>query len=166
MLPVYCFDPRFYDRTVKKYNIKKCGHLRTRFNLETVTGLRKNLESIGSGLLDSHEKPETFLNQLISGGDIKTTVVYQQEICSEELRVENQVISEIQAQHKNVDFVSVWGSTLHHIDDLPYKPLEYFPHVYGNFRKKQEDVKVRPLVPTPVKGDLPLPAKDNLSKAE
>lgn len=63
-----------------------------------------------------------------------------------------------------MDFVSLWGSTLHNIDDLPYKPLEYIPHVYGNFRKRGVDVKVRPLLPTPVKGDLPVP--QNPSKVE
>ena len=54
-----------------------------------------------------------------------------------------------------MDFVSLWGSTLHHIDDMPYKPLEYFPHIYGNFRKKGAEVEVRPLLPTPKKGELP-----------
>ena len=49
----------------------------------------------------------------------------------------------------------IWGSTLHHIEDLPYDPQEYFPHVYGNFRKKQEAVKVRPLLESPQKGELP-----------
>jgi len=34
----------------------------------------------------------------------------------------------------NVDFVNLWGSTLYHIDDMPYDPIVYFPHVYGNFR--------------------------------
>lgn len=45
--------------------------------------------------------------------------------------------------------MSIWGSTLHHIDDLPYDPFEYFPHTYGNMRKKQVDCKVRPLLDTP-----------------
>ena len=49
----------------------------------------------------------------------------------------------------------IWNSTLHHIDDLPYDPVEYFPHVYGNMRKKQSTVKVRNLLSSPEKGDLP-----------
>jgi len=61
-----------------------------------------------------------------------------------------------------VDFVVVWGSTLHHIDDMPYNPLEYFPPVYGNFRKKGASVEVRTLLPTPKKGELPL--RSELSK--
>lgn len=55
----------------------------------------------------------------------------------------------------NCDIISIWGSTLHHIDDLPYDPHEYFPHTYGFMRKKQEQVKVRPMVDSPEPGSLP-----------
>jgi len=51
--------------------------------------------------------------------------------------------------------VPIWGSTLHHIDDLPYDPRDYFPHTYGFMRKKQVDVKVRELLPTPEEGSMP-----------
>lgn len=97
---------------------------------------------------------------------MNTTVVYQQEICSEERKVEDTVIDTLLKAQKEINFVSLWGSTLHHIDDLPYKPLEYFPHVYGNFRKAQANVKVRELLPTPVKGELPSFKKENGSKDE
>ena len=66
VLPVYCFDPRFYDYQMKKYNIKKCGLIRTRFNIETVRDFRHSLEGIGSCLLVAHAKPEDFLNELIA----------------------------------------------------------------------------------------------------
>ena len=51
--------------------------------------------------------------------------------------------------------VGIWGCTLHHIDDLPYDPVEYYPHTYGNMVKKQASVKVRPLLETPAEGSLP-----------
>lgn len=54
-----------------------------------------------------------------------------------------------------VDYMPIWGNTIHHIDDLPYDPIEYFPHTYGNMRKKQDSVKVRKLFETPEEGDLP-----------
>ena len=57
------FDPRFYDYRVKKYDIKKCGLVRTRFNLESVQSLRRELEQVGSQLLVAHEKPEDFTNE-------------------------------------------------------------------------------------------------------
>ena len=62
---------------------------------------------------------------------------------------------------------SVWGLTLHHIDDLDFNPNDYLPHIYGKFRERNVLVKVRPLLPTPKKGDLPFPAsfpKDKLGK--
>ena len=42
ILPVYCFDPRFYTKTTK-YDTKKCGKIRTKFMIETVQNLRDNL---------------------------------------------------------------------------------------------------------------------------
>lgn len=70
------------------------------------------------------------------------------------------------AVQKDARVVQIWGSTLHHIDDLPYDPIEYCPHVYGFFRKKHADVKVRPLLDTPTKGQLPLPDPANMTDTE
>ena len=44
---------------------------------------------------------------------------------------------------------------MHHIDDLPYDPHEYFPHTYGFMRKKQDSVKVRKMLDSPETGSLP-----------
>ena len=75
-LPVFCFDPRFFDKTVKAYSIKKSGVLRTKFQLESVAEFRKNLSAIGSGLLVAHETPETFIKKLMGPKGMKTTVVF------------------------------------------------------------------------------------------
>lgn len=164
VLPVFCFDPRFYDKVCKTYSMKKCGLLRTKFHLETVAEFRQKLTSLGSGLLVAHEKPEDFISQLISQEKgRRTTVVYQQEVCDEERRVENALKAKLP---KGTDFVNIWGSTLHHIDDLPYDPVEYFPHIYGNFRKRGDGVKVRELLPSPKKGELPMVDNHILSKTE
>lgn len=56
---------------------------------------------------------------------------------------------------------SVWGNTLHHLDDLPYNPNEYLPHIYGKFREKNAAVPVRPVLPTPQKNDMPFPSIDD-----
>ena len=82
------------------------------------------------------------------------TIVYQQETLDEELKVEELVKEKVKESEGTSNFVSIWGSTLHHIDDLPYDPHSYFPHVYGNFRKKQDHVKVRPLLDEPKNEDL------------
>ena len=64
VLPVYCFDPRFYDSNTK-YGTLKCGINRTRFMIESVQDLRNSLEGIGSGLIVSHSKPEEFIPSLL-----------------------------------------------------------------------------------------------------
>lgn len=67
------------------------------------------------------------------------------------MKVEDSLIATI----KGADFVSVWGSTMYHIDDLPFNVKTYFPHIFGNLKKRTEGVTVRPLLPTPTKGQLP-----------
>ena len=64
IIPVMCFDPRFYDKTTE-YETRKCGIVRTRFHLETVEEFRKNLKEIGSNLLVAHEKAEDFIPKLM-----------------------------------------------------------------------------------------------------
>ncbi len=90
VLPVFSFDPRFITNRVAKYDIQKCGAIRAKFLLETVANLRKNLESIGSHLLVTMEKPEDFLPKLIDP-KADNALVYHQEICKEELDVEEAV---------------------------------------------------------------------------
>ena len=40
ILPVYCFDPRFNEKKVAAFGIRKCGVVRTKFMIESVAGLR------------------------------------------------------------------------------------------------------------------------------
>ena len=116
---------------VADYRIRKSGIWRTRFQIETVEQFRTSLKALGSGLLVASGRPEDFLATLIAP-NLHTTVVYQPETSDEEVKVEKQVKAKLQG----ADMVPIWGSTLHHMDDLPYDPVEYFPHTYGNMRKK------------------------------
>lgn len=76
VLPVFCFDPRSYDDTVSKFGgTRKAGVHKTRFDIESVLCLRKNLQSIGSGLLVTREKPEVFFPKLLQA-NAKHTIVY------------------------------------------------------------------------------------------
>ena len=36
VIPVFCFDPRFYQREVKTYGTRKCGLIRTKFDIQSV----------------------------------------------------------------------------------------------------------------------------------
>jgi len=71
--------------------------------------------------------------------------------------VEKAVKQSLTAKDPKVKVHSIWGSTIYHIDDLPYKPATELPHVYGRFREKSEGTRVRALLPTPKKGELPIP---------
>ena len=44
IVPVYCFDPRFFTKTVPEFGMgRKSGIHRTRFMIESVTDFRRNL---------------------------------------------------------------------------------------------------------------------------
>ena len=133
---------------------RKTGIIRTRFQLETVEQFRRDLEALGSNLLVTHDKPENFLKNLIEP-DVMYTIAYQAEICYEERQVEKALQEQLKSLGTNYQFVPIWNSTLHHIDDLPYDPVEFFPPTNGNMRSKQKNLEVRPLHKSPKKGDLP-----------
>ena len=78
-------------------------------------------------------------------------MVYQVETSDEEVRIEEKVNDAA----PNLNSIGIWGSTLHHIDDLPYDPHDYFPQAYGVMIQKQDNVRVRSLIPTPKAGSLP-----------
>ena len=63
----------------------------------------------------------------------------------------------------SVQLKSVWGSTLYHINDLPFNPKEWYPDVYTKFQKMNIPTKIRPLLDTPGAGDLPFPENPNAS---
>jgi hypothetical protein len=90
ILPVYSFDPRFMNFKVPKYDTVKCGAVRARFIRESVINMREKLEAIGSKLLVTTEKPEDFLPKLLRS-DAENALVYQQEICKEEIDIEQAV---------------------------------------------------------------------------
>ena len=160
IVPLYCFDPRHYfkEHSQTKYGTRKTGLLRARFQIETVENLRKSLRSIGSDLLISSEKPEDFIPKLlVQNSNTENIIVYQTEITSEELKIEDKLKKKIELIVKNnkdpvtANVESVWGLTLHHLNDFEYDPNEYLPHVYSKFREINFNVKVRPLLPTPTK---------------
>lgn len=63
-------------------------------------------------------------------------------------------------KEKGVETKYFWGSTLFHLEDLPFK-LEDMPSNYGGFREKVQSVAVRDTIEAPqqLKG---LPASGNV----
>ena len=130
VVPVYCFDPRHF--ATSQYGPGKCGVIRAQFLREAVTDLKQNLQAIGSDLLVFHGTPETVLPTLMVK-DASTTVLAQAEVTDEELRVERAVQRAIKPLGGGLQLM--WGATLFHRDDLPFKPeLENMPDVFTPFK--------------------------------
>lgn len=154
VLPVYCIDPRLLNGTTHCFGFPKTGELRAQFLLESLADLKKNLLNRGLNLLIKFGKPEEVLPAIVQSVGVHTVYAHK-ETCSEEVLVEKHVsrsleritLSSSAPTSSNVCHPTlelVWGSTMYHLLDLPFKP-EYIPDVYTEFRKAVESkCKVRP----------------------
>lgn len=137
VLPVYCFDPRDYGKSSSGFD--KTGPYRATFLVESVTDLRKNLQARGSDLVVRVGKPETVLAELAKA--IGADAVYaHREVSHDEVKAEERI--EAAMKEENIEVKYFWGSTLYHVDDLPFK-LEDMPSNYGGFREKVQGLDVR-----------------------
>lgn len=120
--------------------------------------LKTSLKSIGSDLLVYEGTPESIMPSLmVKEGE--TTVLAQEEVTDEELRVDMRMRKAIKPLGGVLKLV--WGSTLYHRDDLPYKAeLVDMPDVFTPFKDgcEKKSRGVRLCAPTP--NSLPaLPAE-------
>ncbi|CAH9098723.1 unnamed protein product [Cuscuta epithymum] len=137
VLPVYCFDPRDYGKSSSGFD--KTGPYRASFVIESVSDLRKNLQARGSNLVVRVGKPETVLVELAKA--VGADAVYaHREISHDEVKAEEKIESLMKDEGIDVKFF--WGSTLYHVDDLPFK-LEEMPTNYGGFKEKVKSLEVR-----------------------
>lgn len=146
VLPVYCVDPRLFG-TTHYFGFPKTGALRAQFLIECLDDLKKNLMKYGLNLLIRHGKPEDVLPSLAKSLGAHTVYTHA-ETCSEELIVERRVregLRKVEGQPQNLSdkktlvpkLELVWGSTMYHIDDLPFLSSD-LPDVYTQFRKSVE----------------------------
>jgi deoxyribodipyrimidine photo-lyase len=160
VLPVYCFDPRWFSTTSFESGMLKTGPYRAQFLLESVLDLKTRLRGVGSDLLITMGPPEKVLPNYTGQ---QTLVLAQSEVTSEETRAERAVKSALKANGSKLELY--WGSTLFHIDDLPFKDLENLsdmPDVFTPFKQKCEDrSQVRKCFLVPKPGSLPLPSSES-----
>ena len=76
VLPVFCFDPRFFAPSA--WGSPKTGGHRARFQLECVLNLKQNLRAIGSDLVVEVGKPEEIIPKYLLAGAGKTNLVLTQ----------------------------------------------------------------------------------------
>ncbi|GAB4854112.1 Myosin-3 [Ancistrocladus abbreviatus] len=141
VLPVYCVDPRLFGTTYY-FGFPKTGALRAKFLIESLADLKKNLRKYGLDLLIRHGKPEEVLPVLARTFGAHTVFAHK-ETCSEEVNVEKLVDISLQridlpsSNNKTPKLQLIWGSTLYHLDDLPFDAND-LPDVYTQFRKSVE----------------------------
>ncbi|XAR58426.1 (6-4)DNA photolyase [Bertholletia excelsa] len=137
VLPVYCFDPRDYGKSSSGFD--KTGPYRATFLIESVSDLRKNLQARGTDLVVRIGKPETILAELAKA--IGADAVYaHREVSHDEVKSEEKI--EAAMKDEGIEMKYFWGSTLFHVDDLPFK-LEEMPTNYGGFKEKVQGMEIR-----------------------
>ncbi|URE05285.1 FAD binding domain of DNA photolyase [Musa troglodytarum] len=159
LLPVFLFDPRDFGRSPAGFD--RTGPCRARFLVDSVSDLRAGLRRRGSDLVVRVGRPEVVLPELAraAGAD---AVYAHREVSHDEARAEERVAEAMEAEGVEVKYF--WGSTLHHMDDLPFE-LEHMPTNYGGFREKVKGVSVRKTIETPeeVRG---LPSRGDIEPGE
>jgi deoxyribodipyrimidine photo-lyase len=135
VLPVYIFDPRQFEST--SFGFPKTGAFRAQFLIESLQNLKKKLNTIGCDLIVLKGKPEVLIPELIQKHEIELVFAHK-EITRDEIEIENTLKDKLGST-----LIFSWGSTLFHINDIPFTQNE-IPDVFTNFRKKTEkQAKVR-----------------------
>ncbi|GFS39758.1 photolyase/blue-light receptor 2 [Actinidia rufa] len=155
VLPVYCFDPRDYGKSLSGFD--KTGPYRAQFVIESVSDLKKNLQARGSDLVVRIGKPETVLVELAK--EIGADAVYaHREVSHDEVKAEERI--EAAMKDEGVEVKYLWGSTLYHVDDLPFS-MQEMPTNYGGFKERVKGLEIRKTIAAldqlrglPTRGDL------------
>lgn len=132
IIPVYCFDPRQFGTT--SFGFPKTGAFRAKFLLESLADLRQSLARLGSNLIVRRGLPEAIIPSLAKQLKVDA-VCYHAEVTSEELAVESALKAALSAI--NVQSDRVWGSTLYHLEDLPFA-IDRLPELFTKFRQAVE----------------------------
>lgn len=141
IIAVYCFDPRQFSTT--SFGFQKTGVFRAKFLIESIQNLKEQLQKLGADLVVRFGKPEDIIPALMEDHKIELAFTHK-EITKEEIDVEDAIKSKLQDK---LSFV--WGSTLFHINDIPYSK-ESIPDIFTSYRKKLEkESSVRKEYPIP-----------------
>jgi len=144
ILPVYCFDPAYFVKNASCNS--KTGSLRARFLIESVAGLRKNLQVLGGELIVRIGNPAVIIPQLAEEYHVNE-VYHHREVAHEETEISEKVEAALWKIRLNLKHFI--GHTLYHKEDLPF-PIKDIPDSFAVFKKKVErDSDVRPCIGSP-----------------
>lgn len=156
VVPFFTYDPRWFAEG-RHGAMCKTGSFRAKYLIESVNDLRSNLRCLGSDLVIAVGAPEQKLIDLIPEEGI-CTVFAQKDVHAEELEAEEAVRASLPP---GSSLELIWGSTLYHPEDLSDQlDVSSIPSPATKFMKLVDEsgVRVRELIPAPVKGELgPLP---------
>ena len=152
IVPLYCFDPDHFKGTWH-FNFPKTGVHRAKFIIESVKNLKQNLKKVNSDLMVENVKPIEGIKKIIEHCQKIScpvvNIVYQKEVTFEEVNVEKEIKSFCQS-HGNIQVMEMWGSSLYHESDLPFRKNNV-PDTYTQFRKEVENkAKIRQLKDMPL----------------
>jgi deoxyribodipyrimidine photo-lyase len=132
LVPVYCFDPRYYKKT--KFGIRKTGINRARFINESVQKLQDYFKSKKGNLIIKYGHPEDIIPNLVGQYQINE-VYHHREVAQEETDISSSVEDALWRMKINLrHFI---GHTLHHKEDFPF-PVKDIPDSFSIFRKQAE----------------------------
>ncbi len=141
VIPVCVIDPRDWEKD--RFGHTKTGPFRTRFFLEALAELRKNIQELGGELLIRRGITESIIPELVK--TYEADWLYTSKgIADYEKRREQKVYENLA-----IYTYSFHQETLFHPEDVPFDPAEA-PDVFTPFRKKCEAyATVRDPLPAP-----------------
>ena len=151
ILPVYVFDTRIFEGKTS-FGFDKISKFRTKFIIESVIDLKKNLQSKGSDLIIRFGKPEDVIYELAK--EVKSSWVYcNRERTEEELTVQDRLEQNLWTIGQELRYAR--GKMLYHTADLPF-PISQMPDTFTTYRKEVENIVIlREPLPTP--NNIPFP---------
>lgn len=133
IIPTYIFDPRVFLATTK-FGFPKVGKYRTKFILESIIDLKKNLQKIGSDLFVRVGHPEDEIPKLAR--EVKSSWVFcNRERTQEEVDVQDAMEHNLWEIGQELRYSR--GKMLFYTADLPF-PVTHTPDGFTQFRKEVE----------------------------
>lgn len=162
MIPVYVFDTsKFGRRNASPWGFQRNGPFRTVFLIESVTDLRNTLRICGSDMVLRQGDPVEELLKIARAAAEKDMgpiyVVAHKETTWEETKQEKALQRGLKALsvefEKDIGTHWVWGSTLHHLQDIPFNAggpaVPATITAYRMLIEAQDGPKVRPEIEMP-----------------
>lgn len=131
VIAVYFFNPNHYKKDI--FGFTKTERFRAQFLIETVTNLKKNLNTLNISLLTFLEHPENLISEIVSEHNIDALFL-QKEFTSEEINCIQKTKAFLP---KEITVFEAYDQFLYHPNDIPFA-LDDIPVTFTSFRKKVE----------------------------